>query len=122
VAEAATAADAAAAAGVRATALRCDVGTDAAALRDAAAAAAAKGVAVALVSADAEKDTVMVYGSVPPALEAAGLDCKAWLNAGLAPAGGKGGGGQGVAQGQASGAAKAPECLAAAAAFAKAFK
>ena len=44
------------------------------------------------------------------------------LNAGLAPAGGKGGGGKGVAQGQASGAAKAPECLAAAAAFANAFK
>jgi alanyl-tRNA synthetase len=122
VAEAAAAADVAVKAGARATALRCDVGTDAAALRDAAAAAAAKGVAVALVSVDAEKGKLMVYCSVPPALEAAGLDCKAWLNAGLAPAGGKGGGSKGVAQGQANEGGKAADCLAAAVAFAKAFK
>jgi alanyl-tRNA synthetase len=79
-------------------------------------------VAVALVSVDAEKGKLMVYCSVPPALEAAGLDCKAWLNAGLAPAGGKGGGSKGVAQGQANEGGKAADCLAAAVAFAKAFK
>ncbi len=122
-AEVEAAASAAAAAGARATALRCDVGTDAAALRDAAAAAGAKGVAVALVSVDADKGKLMVYVAVPPALEAAGLDCKAWLGAALAPAGGKGGGGKGgLAQGQAADVSKAPEVLAAAQAFAAAFK
>ena len=74
----------------RPRALRCAVGTDVEALRAAAAAAAAVGVAVAIVSAAAEK--FMVYISVPPAAEAAGLDCKAWLAAALAPAAGKGGG------------------------------
>jgi alanyl-tRNA synthetase len=123
LADVSAAADAASAAGARATALRCDVGTDAAVLRDAAAAAASKGVGVALVSVDAEKGKMMVYVAVPPALEAAGLDCKAWLNAALAPVGGKGGGGKGgLAQGQASEVAKAPEALAAALAFAAAFK
>jgi hypothetical protein len=43
-----------------------------------------------LGAAAAEK--FMVYNSVPPAAEAAGLDCKAWLAAALAPAAGKGGG------------------------------
>jgi alanyl-tRNA synthetase len=65
----------------------------------------------------------MVYVAVPPALEAAGLDCKAWLAAALAPVGGKGGGGKGgLAQGQASDVSKAGEALAAAQAFAAAFK
>ncbi len=123
LADVGAAADAAAAAGARAAALRCDVGTDAAALRDAAAAAGAKGVAIALVSVDEEKGKLMVYVAVPPALEAAGLDCKAWLAAALAPVGGKGGGGKGgLAQGQASDCSKAGEALAAAQAFAAAFK
>ena len=110
------AAAAAVAAGRGALALRCDVGTDVEALRAAAAAAAAVGVAVAIVSAAAEK--FMVYISVPPAAEAAGLDCKAWLAAALAPAAGKGGGGKGgTAQGQSDRMDKLSESLSAAAAF-----
>ena len=113
LAQAGAATAAAVSAGRKAVCLRCDVGTDNDALRAAAAAACAQGVAMALVSADVDKDKLMIYVSVPAELEAKGLDCKAWLSAALAPAGGKGGGGKGgLAQGQASNASKADQALA----------
>jgi len=109
----------AASAGAKVVALRCDVGTDADALRAGTTAAQQQhGCAMAVVSADVDKDKVMVYVSVPPELEAKGLDCKAWLTAALAPVGGKGGGGKGLAQGQFAGVAKTDEALAAARQFA----
>ena len=83
----------------------------------AAAEAGAAGVAIAILSADVEKAKFTVYIAVPAAMEAA-LDCKAWLAAALAPAGGKGGGGKaGLAQGQSSELDKIDASFAAAAAF-----
>ena len=75
-------------------------------------------VAIALYAVDTEKDKMMMYTGVPPTV--AGIDCVAWMKAGVEPISGKGGGGKGgIAQGQGSGAGKLSECEAAALEFAK---
>lgn len=75
-------------------------------------------VAIALFAVDAEKDKMMLYTAVPPSVS--GIDCVAWMKAGVEAIGGKGGGGKGgMAQGQGTGAGKLAECKEAATKFAQ---
>jgi len=113
-----SAAESAASAGEKFCVVCVDV-LDSAAVREAVMAVLKIGkVGIALFAVDADKDKMMLYTGVPP--DVTGVDCVAWMKAGVEAIGGKGGGGKGgMAQGQGSGVAKLETCREAAIAFAK---